>query len=66
MTTTENIDLVIIGGGPSGMTAAIEARNAGVKSVCILDDNIALGGQIYRRYGKGFERRAMNTARGAI
>jgi thioredoxin reductase len=54
MTTTENIDLVIVGGGQAGMTAAIEAKSAGVRSVAILDDNIALGGQIYRRYGKGF------------
>lgn len=55
MAITETMDLVIIGGGPSGMTAAIEAKKAGVKSVCILDDNAALGGQIYRRYGRGFE-----------
>lgn len=54
MTSTEKIDLVIIGGGPAGMTAAIEARRAGVKSVCILDEGIAPGGQIFRRYGPGF------------
>jgi thioredoxin reductase len=54
MASNEQIDLVIIGGGPAGMSAAIEARQAGVKSVSILDDNVALGGQIYRRYGKGF------------
>jgi thioredoxin reductase len=54
MTSTEKIDLVIVGGGPAGMTAAIEARRAGVKSVCILDEGIAPGGQIFRRYGPGF------------
>src|SRR5262245_7977207 len=54
MATTEEIDLVIIGGGPAGMAAAIEARRAGVASVAILDDNATLGGQIYRRYGAGF------------
>ena len=48
------MDLVIVGGGPAGMTAAIEARRAGVKSVCILDEGIAPGGQIFRRYGPGF------------
>jgi thioredoxin reductase len=50
----ENKDLVIIGGGPAGMAAAIEARRAGVKSVCILDEGVSLGGQVYRRFGPGF------------
>jgi len=50
----EKKDLVIIGGGPSGMAAAIEARRAGVKSIVILDEGISLGGQVYRRFGPGF------------
>jgi D-hydroxyproline dehydrogenase subunit alpha len=50
----EKKDLVIVGGGPAGMAAAIEARRAGVKSVCILDEGISLGGQVYRRFGPGF------------
>jgi thioredoxin reductase len=50
----EKKDLVIIGGGPAGMAATIEARRAGVKSVCILDEGISLGGQVYRRFGPGF------------
>ncbi len=54
MTSREQMDLVIVGGGPAGMTAAIEARRAGVKSVCILDEGVAPGGQIFRRYGPGF------------
>jgi D-hydroxyproline dehydrogenase subunit alpha len=54
MPSNEKIQLLIIGGGPAGMTAALEARQVGVRAVCILDDNAALGGQIYRRYGKGF------------
>jgi len=54
MTSTEQFDLVIVGGGPAGMNAAIEARRAGVNSVCILDEGVAPGGQIFRRYGPGF------------
>jgi D-hydroxyproline dehydrogenase subunit alpha len=52
--SSEQMDLVIVGGGPAGMNAAIEARRAGVKSVCILDEGVAPGGQIFRRYGPGF------------
>jgi D-hydroxyproline dehydrogenase subunit alpha len=54
MTSSEQMDLVIVGGGPAGMNAAIEARRAGVRSVCILDEGVAPGGQIFRRYGPGF------------
>ena len=54
MSTKEQADLLIIGGGPAGLTAAIEARKAGVASVVVLDENIAPGGQIFRRYGPGF------------
>jgi D-hydroxyproline dehydrogenase subunit alpha len=52
--STESADLVIIGGGPAGLSAAIEARRAGVASVVVLDEGIAPGGQIFRRYGPGF------------
>src|SRR5262245_27529642 len=54
MTSKEKMDLVVVGGGPAGMRAAIEARRAGVESVCILDEGFTLGGQIFRRYRPGF------------
>lgn len=54
MSTTEQADLVIIGGGPAGLSAAIAARRAGVPSVVVLDEGLAPGGQIFRRYGPGF------------
>lgn len=54
MSATEQADLVIVGGGPAGLSAAIEARKAGVESVVVLDEGIAPGGQIFRRYGPGF------------
>lgn len=40
-------DLVVIGSGPAGMSAAVEARALGL-SVVVLDEQAALGGQIYR------------------
>lgn len=46
-------DLVIIGAGPAGMTAAIEAVEAGVRPV-VLDEYTQPGGQIYRQLPPGF------------
>ena len=40
-------DLIIIGAGPAGMTAAATAANEGIK-VLILDEQPQAGGQIYR------------------
>ncbi len=40
-------DLVIVGAGPAGLSAAIEAREWGL-SVALLDEQAAAGGQIYR------------------
>ncbi|THK36730.1 FAD-dependent oxidoreductase [Ensifer sp. MPMI2T] len=40
-------DLVVIGAGPAGMAAAVEASKAGVR-VAVLDENPRPGGQIYR------------------
>lgn len=43
----EMIDLVIVGAGPAGLSAAVEARSLGL-SVVLLDEQAAAGGQIYR------------------
>ena len=32
-----NVDLVIIGGGPAGLAAAVAARKAGVENLLILE-----------------------------
>ena len=40
-------ELLIVGGGPAGLAAAIEAVQAGAQ-VTLLDENAAPGGQIYR------------------
>jgi NADPH-dependent 2,4-dienoyl-CoA reductase/sulfur reductase-like enzyme len=50
----ERAELVIIGGGPGGISAAIEAAKAGV-TVMILDENERIGGQIFRQLEKGFK-----------
>jgi NADPH-dependent 2,4-dienoyl-CoA reductase/sulfur reductase-like enzyme len=43
----DNVDLVIVGAGPAGLSAACEARKWGI-SVALLDEQFATGGQIYR------------------
>jgi NADPH-dependent 2,4-dienoyl-CoA reductase/sulfur reductase-like enzyme len=46
-------DLVIVGGGPGGVAAAIKAAQAGV-DVALLDENERPGGQCFRQFEKGF------------
>jgi NADPH-dependent 2,4-dienoyl-CoA reductase/sulfur reductase-like enzyme len=45
--STQIWDLAIIGAGPAGMAAAVEACRHGLE-VCLLDEQVAVGGQIYR------------------
>ncbi|WP_193783259.1 FAD-dependent oxidoreductase [Streptomyces sp. E5N91] len=42
--------LVVIGGGPAGMTAAIEARRAG-RTVTLFEEQVELGGQLRAAVG---------------
>jgi D-hydroxyproline dehydrogenase subunit alpha len=46
---TTGFDVVVVGAGPGGMAAAAVAAEAG-KQVCLLDDNVAPGGQIWRGF----------------
>ena len=41
-------DILIIGGGAAGMSAALAASESGDTSVTLIDDNPKLGGQIWR------------------
>lgn len=47
-------DLVIIGGGPAGLAAAIAAREAGVEDVLILERDSRLGGILNQCIHNGF------------
>ncbi len=47
-------DLVIIGGGPAGMAAALAAYDAGVRDILILERDAALGGILQQCIHNGF------------
>lgn len=47
-------DIVIIGGGPAGITAATEAARAGVQCT-LIDEAPRIGGQVYRQKPTSFE-----------
>jgi thioredoxin reductase/bacterioferritin-associated ferredoxin len=49
----ESADLLVVGAGPGGISAAIEAARAGL-SVALVDENQAPGGNIYRALPKEF------------
>lgn len=49
-----NADLVIIGGGPAGLAAAIAARRAGVQDILILERDRELGGILNQCIHNGF------------
>lgn len=47
-------DLVIIGGGPAGMSAAIAAYESGIKDILILERDSSLGGILQQCIHNGF------------
>ncbi len=47
-------ELIVVGAGPAGIAAAIEAAKAGV-TVTILDENEKPGGRIYGQFHDGFK-----------
>ena len=48
------IDLVIIGGGPAGMAAAVAAYDAGLRDILILERDTSLGGILRQCIHNGF------------
>ncbi len=51
---TMKADLVIIGGGPAGMSAAVAAYDAGVRDILILERDTSLGGILRQCIHNGF------------
>ena len=47
-------DLVIIGGGPAGMSAAVSAFNEGIKDILIIEREESLGGILKQCIHNGF------------
>ncbi|ETP72857.1 thioredoxin reductase [Lachnospiraceae bacterium JC7] len=48
------IDIVIVGGGPAGLAAAVAAKNAGCDSILILERDSELGGILNQCIHNGF------------
>ena len=47
-------DVIVIGGGPAGLAAALEARRTGAARVLILERNNELGGILNQCIHNGF------------
>ena len=50
----KKVDLVIIGGGPAGMSAAVAAYDAGLRDILILERDTSLGGILRQCIHNGF------------
>lgn len=49
-----NTDILIIGGGPAGLSAALEAEKLGVKKILVIDRDVELGGILPQCIHDGF------------
>ena len=54
MSDNIKVDLVVIGGGPAGMSAAVAAYDAGIRDILILERDKALGGILRQCIHNGF------------
>lgn len=50
----ESRDIVIIGGGPAGLAAALSAKEAGVRDILLLERDVCLGGILNQCIHNGF------------
>jgi NADPH-dependent 2,4-dienoyl-CoA reductase/sulfur reductase-like enzyme len=53
LSMSETFDVLVIGGGPAGLAAVVEACAAGL-DVALVDERPTLGGQIFKQPGPGF------------
>jgi len=53
MVEKKNVDILVVGAGPAGMSAAIEAGKRGAK-VLLVDENPRIGGQLIKQTHKFF------------
>lgn len=53
MSSVNSPDLLVIGAGPAGLSAAIEAASAGLETV-IVDEGVTVGGQLVKQTHKFF------------
>ena len=51
-------ELLVVGAGPAGLAAAIEAKKGGVKDMLLVDLNMRPGGQLFKQIHKFFGSRA--------
>jgi NADPH-dependent 2,4-dienoyl-CoA reductase/sulfur reductase-like enzyme len=51
--STRGVELLIVGGGPAGLSAAIEARRHGTETL-LVEERPSVGGQIYKQFPKEF------------